>query len=321
MNKSKVECRSLTKVYKSWLNWSSKKNVSAVNGVSFSIKEGEVYSILGPNGAGKSTIIKMIAGLITPTSGEILIDGKETRRGASGAFHSLSAILEGPRNVYWRLSPLENLHYFGNLRGIPSRVIEERADDLLKKLEIDGKKRNQSQHLSRGMLQKLALAVALITDPKVLLLDEPTLGLDVSSARKIKEIIKSKAYDDKKAILLTTHQMGLVEEMADRIAIVKEGKIVAEGTPRELKQIFSHDVYKIKIRDTIAGKKFKLPQIAGMKDVQNEDGAIGFRFTSKQHTDIYPCLDKLKKMKAEIIQVSRDSEDLEEIFLKITGRT
>ena len=320
MNKVKVECRSLTKVYKSWLNLSSKKNVSAVNGVSFSIKEGEVYSILGPNGAGKSTIIKMIAGLITPTSGEILIDGQVTKRGAAGAYRSLSAILEGPRNVYWRLSPLENLHYFGNLRGITSKVIESRAMDLLQKLEIDGKKKNQSQHLSRGMLQKLALAVALITDPKVLLLDEPTLGLDVASARKIKEIIKSKAYNDKKAILLTTHQMGLVEEMADRIAIVKEGRIVAEGTPRELKQLFSHDVYKIKVRDMIGGKKFKLPQHNGMKDIQTEDGAISFRFTAKQYSDIYPYLDKLKKAKAEIIQISRDSEDLEEIFLKITGR-
>ncbi len=317
MTKARVECKSLTKVYKPWALWSKKKNLKAVDNVNFSIKEGEVYSLLGPNGAGKSTIIKMIAGLISPTSGEILFSGRGGR-GAKGAYRHLSAILEGPRNVYWRLSPLENLHYFGNLRGIPSSEIEDKAEKLLKFLDIEGKKKNQSQHLSRGMLQKLALAVALITDPELLLLDEPTLGLDVASARKIKDLIKDKAYNSKKGVLLTTHQMDLVEEVSDRIGIIKNGKLIAEGSVSELKKLFSVDVYQIRIRDNV--KKIPRTFKTGLAQVRKDEGNILFRLSAKKHSDIYDALDELKRLKAEILDVRRDSEDMEEIFLRLTSK-
>lgn len=315
MTKTIVECVSLTKVYKPWALWSKKKSLKAVDNVNFFIKKGEIYSLLGPNGAGKSTIIKMIAGLISPSSGEILY-GEKKGRGAKGAYRHLSAILEGPRNIYWRLSPLENLHYFGNLRGIPSSVINDKAEDLLRFLDIEGKKKNQSQHLSRGMLQKLALAVALITDPDLLLLDEPTLGLDVASARKIKDLIKEKAYNSKKGVLLTTHQMDLVEEVSDRIGIIKDGKLIAEGTVPELKKIFSIDVYQIKIRDNVK----KLPKTfkTDLVQIKKDEGYVLFRLTSKKYSDIYDALGELKHFKAEILDVKRDSENIEEIFLRLT---
>ncbi len=182
---------------------SKKAPLHAVKNVSFEIGKGEIYALLGPNGAGKSTIIKMIAGLITPTAGKIIFNDEQVTKNT--VYKNLSAVLEGTRNVYWRLNPLENLHYFANLRGISSTEVKEKASDLLETLEIEGKKKNQSQHLSRGMLQKLALGVALITDPQILLLDEPTLGLDISSSRKIKEKIFNLAKKEGKSVLLTTH--------------------------------------------------------------------------------------------------------------------
>ena len=163
-----LEVKNLTKIFPKLLF--KKKSFKAVDNLSFQIKEGEVYALLGPNGAGKTTTIKMIAGLVNPTSGNIMLDGHELNN-QNKAYKSLSAVLEGTRNVYWRLTPVENLYYFANLRGIPSHKIKDKVEPLLAFLEIDAKKENQSQHLSRGMLQKLALAVALITEPKILLLD------------------------------------------------------------------------------------------------------------------------------------------------------
>jgi ABC-2 type transport system ATP-binding protein len=243
-----LEVENLSKIYST--PFSSKPSLEAVKNISFKIQPGEVYALLGPNGAGKSTTIKMIAGLIVPTSGTIKLDGKELGKDTS-AYKHLSAVLEGARNVYWRMNPLENLHYFANLRGVPSSVVNERAEKLLNDLDIDGKKKNQSQHLSRGMLQKLALGVALITNPTIILLDEPTLGLDVSSSRKIKEKIQQLTKEDGKSVLLTTHQLDLVEEIADRAGIIRNGKLVIEGTLGELKSVFKSYIYRAKIKGAI----------------------------------------------------------------------
>jgi ABC-2 type transport system ATP-binding protein len=293
---------------------SKKAPLHAVKNVSFEIGKGEIYALLGPNGAGKSTIIKMIAGLINPTAGKIIFNDEPTTKNT--VYKNLSAVLEGTRNVYWRLNPLENLHYFANLRGISSSEVKEKATALLEALEIEGKKKNQSQHLSRGMLQKLALGVALITDPQILLLDEPTLGLDVASSRKIKEKIFQLAKKEGKSVLLTTHQMDLVEELADRVGIIRTGSLVREGSISDLKSIFKSYIYRIKIKGD-----FKLPALwiksysAEIKMEQREYTEI--EIDCKNKLGMYKILGELEKLKKDIISFHRIEEDLEEVFLRV----
>lgn len=310
-----LEVQNLRKVYQK--RFTTRPPLTAVDDISFHIKPGEIYSLLGPNGAGKSTTIKMIAGLVLPTSGEIRIAGK---KGSAPSYQKLSAILEGTRNVYWRLTPLENLHYFANLRGVPSRLVKEKAPRLLEELNIDAKKKNQSQHLSRGMLQKLALAAALITDPEVLLLDEPTLGLDVESGRRIKDMILRMARDEGRTILLTTHQMDLVEEIADRVGIINHGKLIQEGTLPELRAIFKSHIYRLRIKGTIdwdqswKDRGLQLVQTQGdvhlyemdLKNGQGVSELLGY-LSAKQNQD----------PEMEILSCHRVTDELEEIFLRV----
>jgi len=295
--------------------FSRRPPIVAVRKVDFEIEPGKIYALLGPNGAGKSTTIKMIAGLIRPTAGQVYIDGRAVSPGHPEHYKNLSAVLEGTRNVYWRLNPIENLHYFANLRGVASQQIEQRSRELLTLLELDARKKNQSQHLSRGMLQKLALAVALITNPRILLLDEPTLGLDIGSARRIREVILHLAHQEGRIILLTTHQMELVESVADKVGIIREGELAIEGSIANLKQIFSSFIYRLKVkgRFTIPAswKKFN----AVIKQTNDDFTEMELDFGSKQ--GMFAVLSDLQKKKSEIIQLDRNTDDLEEIFLRV----
>ncbi|MCB1189314.1 MAG: ABC transporter ATP-binding protein [Leptospiraceae bacterium] len=308
-----LEVKNLTKIFPKLLF--KKKSFKAVDNLSFQIKEGEVYALLGPNGAGKTTTIKMIAGLVNPTSGNIMLDGHELNN-QNKAYKSLSAVLEGTRNVYWRLTPVENLYYFANLRGIPSHKIKDKVEPLLAFLEIDAKKENQSQHLSRGMLQKLALAVALITEPKILLLDEPTLGLDVKSGRIIKDLIIELAKKQNKSVLLTTHQMDLVQNVADRVGIIRDGKIVKEGSLNDLSAVFHNFIYILKVVGD-----FSIPQkwmdSYGAKKIQNQDNTTELEINCEDNKDVYEILSFLREHNTEIISFSKVVDDLEEVFLRV----
>lgn len=186
------------------------KLIEAVRDVSLNIAAKEVLAFLGPNGAGKTTTIKMIAGLILPDGGEVRIAGRNPHRD-SQAIRMLGAVLEGNRNLYWRLTPEENLEYFGVLRGLSGSVARRRSQELLERFDLLPKRRTTVQTLSRGMQQKLAIAVALMHQPQLLLLDEPTLGLDVEATENVKSLVREIAREGC-AILLTTHQLNIAEE-------------------------------------------------------------------------------------------------------------
>src|SRR5262249_5065163 len=157
----------------------------AVADLNMSIPEGEVFSFLGPNGAGKTTTIKMVCGLITPTSGQITLNGYDIARQSRKAVSQIGVVLEGARNIYWRLSAWENLLYFGRLRGCSDKKLKALAEQLLRELDLWDRRNDPVRFFSRGMQQKIALASALVTDPSIILLDEPTLGLDVEAAKVV----------------------------------------------------------------------------------------------------------------------------------------
>lgn len=207
--------------------------VTAVAGISLSIRSGELYALLGPNGAGKTTVLRMIAGLARPDFGEIYIDGISALKDPTQARRRLAYLPDEPL-LYGKLTPLEYLDFISILWNVPPSIAQPRAKELLDRFELSSKTRQYTDTLSAGMRQKLALAGALIHDPSLLLLDEPLTGLDAAAARGVKDLL----IDITRAggtVVLTTHILDVAERLAGRLGIIAQGKLVAQGTLGELK--------------------------------------------------------------------------------------
>lgn len=291
--------------------------VAAVRGVSLTIQAGEVLAFLGPNGAGKTTVLKSIAGLVQPDQGQVRVNGYSMRAGNKGhtrrALSSLGAVLEGNRNLYWRLTPYENLMYFGALKGMPHRECRVRAQELLDQFGLFEKTRALVHQLSRGMQQRLAIAVAVVHNPKLLLLDEPTLGLDVAASDDLQLLIRNLARDNH-SVLLTTHQLDVAEEVSDRVAIIHEGKLVKEANTQELIRSHSAEGYVI---DTVEPMSRELiVQLAALG--ADADGTrIVLRGEAQQTQDVWKVLALLKSNK--LLRVERDKTRLTNVYLDIVG--
>jgi ABC-2 type transport system ATP-binding protein len=283
------------------------KLVEAVRGVSLTLAAGEVLAFLGPNGAGKTTTIKMIAGLIRPDAGRVRIAGVDPHRKPE-ALGLLGAVLEGNRNLYWRLTPEENLEYFGVLKGLSRRDVRRRGRELLERFDLLSKRRTIVQALSRGMQQKLAIAVALVHQPKLLLLDEPTLGLDVEATQNVKALIKAIASEGC-AILLTTHQLDIAEELSDRVAIIQKGEIITASPTRDLIRQFSGTAYIIEVEGELDAARVRRLQEVG---AEVQAGRVVYMGSPE---GLYQVFEVLKPI--PLVRVEKDSADLTEIFLKL----
>lgn len=296
-----LEARHLKKVYPD-----SGKAIVAVQDVSLSIARREVLAFLGPNGAGKTTTIKMIAGLIQPDEGWVRIAGRNPHHDTR-TLRSLGAVLEGNRNLYWRLTPEENLEYFGVLRGLSRRIARQRKQELLERFGLMQKRRAIVQTLSRGMQQKLAIAVALIHDPDLLLLDEPTLGLDVEATENVKELVREIAAEGR-AILLTTHQLNIAEELSDRVAIINQGKIVIEQPTTELIRQFSGTAYAIELEQPLDPTRIRQIKALG-ETVEQQQVYV------REPQQLYPILEILNPL--PLVRVEKDQANLTDIFFKL----
>lgn len=285
----------------------SGKLVEAVRSVSLNLAEGEVLAFLGPNGAGKTTTIKMIAGLIRPDAGRVRIAGLDPHRNPQ-ALQMLGAVLEGNRNLYWRLTPEENIEYFGVLKGLSRRETRRRGKVLLERFDLLSKRQATVQTLSRGMQQKLAIAVALVHQPKLLLLDEPTLGLDVEATQTVKALVKAIASEGC-AILLTTHQLDIAEELSNRVAIIQKGEIIASSPTRDLIRQFSGTTYMIEVEGELDSTRVRELQKVG---AEIQAGRVVYMGSSE---GLYQVIEVLKPL--PLIQLKKDSADLTEIFLKL----
>ena len=281
--------------------------MSAVRGVSLNIAPGEVLAFLGPNGAGKTTTIKMMAGLIKPDAGMVRIAGSDPHRNPE-ALQKMGAVLEGNRNVYWRLTPEENLEYFGVLKGLTAKQARQRGAILLERFGLETKRKAQVQNLSRGMQQKLAIAVALVHQPQLLLLDEPTLGLDVEATENVKVLVREIASVGC-AILLTTHQLNIAELLSDRVAIIQKGEIVAESTTRDLIRQFSGNAYKIETEVLLDPER-----MAELETIGAEVKDRKTIYIDEQEL-LYKVLEILKPI--PLRRVEKDEADLTQIFLQL----
>ncbi len=207
--------------------------VWALNGVTLRVPTGSVVALVGPNGAGKTTLIKILSTLLLPTSGRALVMGYDVVREEGEVRRNIGLVLTGERLFYYRLTGLENLIFFGSLYNIGLREVKERAQQLLELVGLGRWANVPYMKYSLGMQRRLALARALIHDPPVLLLDEPTLGLDPVSARELRSLVRMVSRG--KGVLFTSHYMGEVEGLADYIYVIRSGGVVAEGTPEFLK--------------------------------------------------------------------------------------
>ncbi len=211
------------------------KTTTAVDGISFSVRAGELFGLLGPNGAGKTTTVKMLSTLLLPTAGQVHVLGCHVVKDVHQLRHKIGFTFGGGRGLYSRLSAIDNLLYFAELYGLEPKLARQRIAHLLELMGLAGREQERVETYSSGMQQRLHLARVMLHDPDVLFLDEPTVGIDPVGARAIRKIVKDLVALGK-TILLTTHYMYEAEELCDRIAIINQGHIIELDTPTNLKR-------------------------------------------------------------------------------------
>ena len=266
---SVIKAEQLSRVYRSHTGTFKRRrnDVTAVSEVSFDVESGELFGLLGPNGAGKTTTIKMLITLLLPTSGRASVLGHDVVRDAQRVRESIGYVFGGDRGLYERVSALDNLRYFAELYGVDAREQKARIGFLLELVGLTGRENERVEGYSRGMRQRLHIARGLLHDPPVVFLDEPTIGVDPVGARELRETISSLT-DEGKTVLLTTHYMFEADALCDRIAVISRGRIVASGTPADLKSaIADRTVIEIEAYgadDSALERLRKVPDVTGV---------------------------------------------------------
>ncbi|MEZ4364252.1 MAG: ABC transporter ATP-binding protein [Kofleriaceae bacterium] len=299
-----IELTGLTKTF---------DQVQAVSDLTLRVEPGQVLGFLGPNGAGKTTTIKAICGLIKPTAGEIRLNGFDVARQRRQAMRQFGAVLEGSRSVYWRMSAWDNLLYFGRLKGASGSKLKERAETMLRELELWDRKDDLVGSFSRGMQQKVSIACALAADPPIVLLDEPTLGLDLEASRVVKAWVQRLVREHGKTVVLTTHQLDLAEELSDRVAIIRRGKLLADRPVGELLSLFRDEAfYELRLGGTVA-EGTTLPGLT----ISSAEGHTTLTGSFKAQDELYQALDRVRALGVPLVSVARVEPDLEEVFARV----
>jgi ABC-2 type transport system ATP-binding protein len=287
-------------------------NVTAVDGVSFKVKEGEIFGFLGPNGAGKTTTIRMLTGLLKPDKGYATIMGYKIMEEPIKA-KMLMGVVPEEANPYPDLSSWDNLMLVGRLYGLSKRDIKDKASRLLKLLGLYEIMERRAKNLSKGQRQKLLVAMALINDPKVLFLDEPTGGLDVLNARKIRELILELKKDGV-TVFLTTHNVEEAGALCDRIAIIKDGRIVELGSPEELKiKVGAYTYVAITFNRAI-----EEDELSFLKSCEYKLQASRLLIVCARPVEaIVKAIEFAKAVGLEILDIRISSPTLEDVFVKV----
>ncbi|MFW9916276.1 MAG: ABC transporter ATP-binding protein [Candidatus Thorarchaeota archaeon] len=301
-----------------------RETTDALKGVSLAVEEGEILGLLGPNGAGKTTLVKVLSTIVLPDEGYARIMGHDVVRQATEARRNFGATIGGgERSVYWKLTGLENLMFFGRLYGLSKAKANDRALELLSLMELTEKKDIQVEDWSTGMRMKLNVARALVADPPVLLLDEPTLGLDPKFARDLRHFIKYKLQkEDQKSILLTTHYMAEADELCDRIALINRGEVVRVAPPAALKQeVAEEEVILVKVKGNVVPTMFAESGVENVLiSAVNGTSSLRIPTPTKESADtLYSVLGVLRAKKLTPLNVEVQQPTLEDAFIRLTG--
>jgi ABC-2 type transport system ATP-binding protein len=268
-----IEARELRRTYRTSTGIVRRRplEVEAVRGISFDVAEGELFGLLGPNGAGKTTTIKMLITLLLPTAGEARVLGLDVVREAHEVRKRIGYVFGGERGLYERLSGLDNLRYFAELYGLSGKRQRTRIEEVLELVGLSGRERERVEGYSRGMRQRLHIARGILHDPPVLFLDEPTIGVDPVGARELRATIAA-LVEAGKTVLLTTHYMFEADSLCDRLAVIARGRIVAEGTPEELKgHVVDRTVLEVEVFGVAERELDRLRGLPGVSAVSVEE--------------------------------------------------
>jgi ABC-2 type transport system ATP-binding protein len=270
-----IECNGLKRTYTSRTLLGKKHETHALIGLNFSVPKGIVFGLLGPNGSGKTTTIRILSTLLTPTSGKALVLGFDVVKEARKVRGRIGLILGGERGLYGRLTGEENLKYFAALNHLGRETARKRVKELIEMVDLADAAHRLVEQYSRGMKQRLHIARGLLTDPEVIFMDEPTIGLDPVGARELRQLIPA-LVSRRKTILLTTHYMSEADELSTQLAIINKGKLIASGTPREIKRSFSKVIVCEAIcRQTTDTYLEKIQALSGIQRVNSSiDGPL-----------------------------------------------
>lgn len=306
-----IEVKNVTKKYGSFV---------AVDNISFTINDGEVVGFLGPNGAGKSTTMNMITGYIEQTEGNIIVDGFDTIKKSKKAKKEIGYMPEGVP-LYTDLTVKEFVTYMAELRKVERKAKKEKVQEVLKETGLDQMQNKLIKNLSRGQKQRVSLAGTLVADPKILILDEPTVGLDPKQITEIRSLIKN--LGKKHTVILSSHILSEVSQICDRVIIINKGKIVAIDTPENLeKKVSDNNVVYVTVEDKenkIDGIKEK---ITGIKDIklikENEDKTKRYEITGENDVNLNKTIfNEFAKENITIIEMKKAEATLEDAFMKI----
>ncbi len=300
----------------------------ALDHVNLKIRTGELFGLLGPNGAGKTTLVKCLSTILIPDEGTAIINGFDIRKQTTLVRASLGMVIGGERTLYWKLTARDNLMYFASLYKMPRKRIKKRVDELLEKMNLLERADERLEDYSTGMRQKVAIARALLHDPPILLLDEPTLGLDPTFSRQIRNQIRELSKKEGKTVLLATHYMEEADELCDRIAVINEGKIVAADTPDRLKAMVK-ETELVEIicynppQDAEKYLESLCPDVEIITLVRGEE-AKGTPSRIKlmggnAEKRVGTVVDALRKKNTQITSLNISLPTLEDVFIKLTG--
>ncbi len=307
------------------------KIVPALEGIDLAVEPGELFGLLGPNGAGKSTLIKILTTLLLPSSGEARVDGLDVVKQANEARWRINAVAGGETSGYGLLTVRENLWLWSQMYGLPNRLARERIDHMLRVVALEDKADAKSSGLSTGMRQKLNFARGLLSDPRVLFLDEPTLGLDVNAALDVRAYVKAWVRGEANAlpgaaagprtVLLTTHYLYEAEELCDRIAIIHRGRILACDTPANLKhRVQKESIFTLHVDGPHDGWE-SLRALPGVQtlSVGREDGYTELRVALQEEAAIVDVIGAVSARRAHLRELTKEEPSLEDVFVRLTG--
>ncbi len=300
-----IEVDNLTKLF---------DDFTAVDHLDFEVKNGEIFGFLGPNGAGKTTTARMLTGIIKPSSGKVRIMGLDIRQDPIRAKQIMGVVPE-LSNAYTELTAWNNLQFMAELYGVPGKDARQRAEELLGKFDLYERKDHKVRTFSKGMKQKLILAMSLMNDPEILFLDEPTSGLDVISARLIKDMVLE-LNKEGKTIFLTTHYMEEANQLCSRVAIINHGKIAAIDAPEKLKmRIGGLEWVEVSFDMPVDASDFS--DLSGVIDIRMSGDKLRL-YTNEPGRTIYQLVDYSRSNDLEIVMLNTLTPTLEDVFIKLT---
>ena len=334
-NEFAIETQNLTKIYRSKIKQPGKsifstgenKTIAAVDHLNLKIRKGELFGLLGPNGAGKTTLVKVLCTLLPPDEGTAVLNGYDVSKQQMQVKRSIGTLFSvGERGFFWRLSGYSNLEFFAAINNVPRKQMRQRIIEVLELVGLKDNAFEVFQKYSGGMKRKLALARALLADPPILLLDEPTTGLDVTSSRNIRDFIKNELGKKAgKTVLYTTHYIEEVSQMCDRVGIMKQGKIIALDTPEALRNMAKKgEVTDLIVKNMSETQVNSLRNLDGVVSLTSEtqDSVLGqtrLRIRLEGVDSLPAVLDFLFRQNIKLINFKQEEPTLEDAFIELTG--